>query len=208
VARHTEAKCRLCRREGTKLFLKGTRCFTAKCAVTRREAVPGMHSFRRGKPSQYCNQMREKQKVKRYYGMRERPFVHLFHEAERTPGNTGEALLIMLERRLDNVIYLAGFATGRSHARQLVVHGHFNVNGRRVDIPSYLVAQDDLITVRGTDKMKALILANREMSREREVPAWISIVEEPPTISVRTLPGREDISVETREQMVVEILSR
>jgi len=208
MGRHTEAKCRLCRREGMKLFLKGARCFSAKCAVARRESAPGMHTFRRSKPSQYCVQLREKQKVKRYYGMREKSFRHLFHKAEQMPGNTGEALLTMLERRLDNVLYLAGFALGRSHARQMIVHGHIEINGRRVNIPSYLVEVDDVITVHGPDSAKAAVKANREASRDREVPAWLAVTDDPPALTVCVLPGREDISVEVREQMVVEILSR
>ena len=208
MGRHTEAKCRLCRREGTKLFLKGSRCFSAKCAVVRRESAPGMHTFRRSKPSQYCIQLREKQKVKRYYGMREKSFRHLFHKAEQMPGNTGEALLTMLERRLDNVLYLSGFALGRSHARQLATHGHFEVNGRRVNVPSYLVQADDVITVHGSDQYKAAIKANREETKDREVPAWLAVSEDPPTVTVRVLPGRDEISVEVREHMVVEILSK
>ncbi len=208
MGRHTEAKCRLCRREGTKLFLKGARCFSSKCALVRRESAPGMHTFRRSKPSQYSNQLREKQKVKRYYGMREKPFRHLFRKAEGMPGNTGEALLSMLERRLDNVLYLAGWALGRSHARQLIAHGHIQVKGRRVNVPSYLCEQDDAITVHGGDEAKAAIKANREQTKDRETPAWIAVTEDPLAITVRTTPGRDDISVEVREQMVIEILSK
>ena len=208
MGRHTEAKCRLCRREGMKLFLKGARCFSPKCAIARRESAPGMHTFRHSKPSQYCNQLREKQKIKRYYGMRERPFRHLFHKAEQMPGNTGEALLSMLERRLDNVLYLAGWAMGRSHARQLVAHGHITVNGRRVNVPSYLAEPDDVITVHGGDEAKAMIKANREQTKDRETPAWIAVTEDPLAVTVRTTPSRDDISVEVREQMVIEILSK
>jgi len=208
MGRYTEAKCRLCRREGTKLFLKGARCFSSKCAIVRRENTPGMHTFHRSKPSQYCIQLREKQKIKRYYGMRERSFRHLFHKAETMPGNTGEALLSMLERRLDNVLYLSGLALGRSHARQLTAHGHIRVNGRRVNIPSYLVQMDDVIAVYGPESAQAMIKAVREQTRDREVPAWIAVTEEPLTVTVRVLPGREDISVEAREQMVVEVLSK
>ena len=208
MSRYTGPKCRICRREGMKLFLKGERCFTAKCAVVRRESMPGMHTFHRGKPSQYCTQLREKQKVKRYYGMREGPFRHLFHRAERMPGNTGQALVLMLERRLDNVIYHAGLAASRTLARQMVAHGLFTVGDRRVDVPSFLVKQDDVIKPVNTEKMKKLVKENMEKSGERETPAWIQVTEDPPTITVRALPGREDVSVETREQMVVEILSK
>lgn len=208
MSRDTGPKCRLCRREGMKLFLKGERCFTAKCASTKRETSPGMHTWRRGKPSQYSNQLREKQKVKRYYSMRERPFRHLFHQAERAPGNTGEAMLQMLERRLDNVIYLAGFATGRAHARQLIVHGHLNVNGQRVSIPSFLVKQDDVITPKESEKSAKAVTESMELSKVREVPAWLEVSEQPLQITVRALPGRDDISVETMEQLVVELLSK
>ena len=208
MGRHTEAKCRLCRREGQKLFLKGSRCFTGKCALARRESAPGMHTFRRSKPSQYCIQLREKQKIKRYYGMREKSFRHFFGKAEQMPGNTGEALLTMLESRLDNVLYLAGFATGRSHARQLIVHGHFRVNDRRVNVPSFLVKQDDVITVHGPDTAKAMVKANRELSHDREVPAWLAVTDEPLSVTVRVAPSRDDISVAAREQMVVEVLSK
>ncbi len=208
MGRHTEAKCRLCRREGMKLFLKGARCFSAKCAVARRESAPGMHTFRHSKPSQYCTQLREKQKVKRYYGMREKPFRHLFHKAEQLPGNTGEALLIMLERRLDNVIYLAGLALGRSHARQMITHGHFRVNDRHVNVPSYLVEADDVITVHGPDAAKAAVKANREQTKDRGTPEWLAVSDDPPTITVRVLPGRDEISVEVREHMIVENLSK
>ena len=208
MGRYTEAKCRLCRREGMKLFLKGARCFSAKCAVTRRESGPGMHTFSRNKPSQYCIQLREKQKVKRYYGMREKSFRHLFSKAEQLPGNTGEALLIMLERRLDNVLYLSGLALGRSHARQMITHGRFCVNNRRVNVSSYLVDTDDVITVHGPDAVKAMVKAHREETRDREVPAWLLVSEDPPTVTVRTLPGRDEISVEVREHMIVENLSK
>jgi small subunit ribosomal protein S4 len=208
MSRYTGAKCRLCRGEGVKLFLKGERCFTAKCAVTKRESLPGMHTWRRGKPSQYAGQLREKQKMKRYYGMRERPFRQLFHRAERAPGNTGEALVVMLERRLDNVVYLGGFASSRAHARQMISHGHFSISGRRVNIPSILVSQDDVIRPREGEETKKLISASLEVSKSREVPAWLQVSEEPLEITVRTSPGRDDISVETREQLVVELLSK
>jgi len=208
MARYVGPKCRLCRREGTKLFLKGERCFTPKCAVTKRETLPGMHTWRHGKPSQYAAQLREKQKVKRYYGMRERPFRRLFHEAERMPGHTGEALVVMLERRLDNVLYLAGFANSRASARQMVCHGLVSVGGHRVDVPSYLVAQDDVIRPKNNEKTLKLVKSNLELTKGREVPAWIQVTEEPPAIVIRALPGRDEISVETREQMIVELLSK
>jgi small subunit ribosomal protein S4 len=167
-----------------------------------------MHTWRHGKPSQYSAQLREKQKVKRYYGMRERPFRRLFHDAERMPGHTGEALVAMLERRLDNVVYLAGFSTSRSNARQMVSHGLVTVNDHRVDVPSYLVSQDDVIRPRAGEKTLKMIQSNVELAKGREVPAWIQVSEEPPGIVVRSLPARDEISVETREQMIVELLSK
>ena len=208
MSRHTGPKCRLCRREGQKLFLKGERCFTAKCAVAKRESTPGMHTWHRGKPSQYSHQLREKQKVKRYYSMRERPFRHFFHSAERAKGNTGTALLTMLERRLDNVLYLGGLAASRAQARQMITHGHVHVNGHRVDVSSFLVSQDDAITLKDNERTKKLVKQNVELSRGRDVPPWLETVEEPASITVRALPGRDDISVETREQLVVELLSK
>jgi len=208
MSREAVTKCRLCRREGMKLFLKGSRCFTAKCALAKRESPPGMHSWRRGKPSQYSHQLREKQKVKRYYGMRERSFRHLFHQAERARGNTGEAMLIMLERRLDNVLYLAGLATSRANARQMITHGHITVNGHRVDVPSFLVRPDDVIKPKDNEKAKKQVKENLELSKDRDVPVWIETSEEPPAATVRALPGRDDISVETHEQLVVELLSK
>jgi small subunit ribosomal protein S4 len=167
-----------------------------------------MHTFRHGKPSQYSAQLREKQKVKRYYGMRERPFRRLFHEAERLPGHTGEALVEMLERRLDNVVYLAGFAPSRSTARQMISHGLIIVNDHRVDVASFLVGQDDVIRPWKTEKTLKLVQDNLELTKGRQVPSWIQVAEAPPAIVVRTLPGRDEISVETREQMIVELLSK
>lgn len=208
MSRHTGSKCRLCRREGAKLFLKGERCFTPKCALTKRDSKPGMHTWRRGKPSQYSHHLREKQKVKRYYGMREAPFRHLFHHAERAPGNTGQALLMMLERRLDNVLYLGGFATSRSNARQMITHGHVTVNKHRVDIGSFLVKQDDVIRPKDNEKSRKQVTENIEMTGIRDVPAWLQVSEEPLEITVRALPGREEISVETQEQLVIELLSK
>ena len=191
-----------------KLFLKGARCFSAKCSLTKRESVPGMHTWQRGKPSQYSYQLREKQKVKRYYSLRERPFRHLFSQAERASGNTGENLLVMLERRLDNVLYLSGLATSRSNARQMIAHGHISVNGHRVDIASFLVKQDDVIKPRDTETAKKMFKENIELSEGRDVPAWIETSTEPLETTVRSLPGRDDISVETREQLVVELVSK
>jgi len=157
MARYTGPKCRLCRREGLKLFLRGTRCESAKCAVTRRETPPGMLSWRRGRLSEYGIQLREKQKVKRYYGVLERQFRRVFAEAVRQPGNTGERLLVLLERRLDNVVLRIGFAPSRAQARQFIVHGHITVNGRRVDRPSFMVKVGDEIGVRAPERSQKLV---------------------------------------------------
>ena len=208
MSRHTGSKCRLCRREAMRLFLKGERCFTAKCSVARRDSTPGMHTWRRGKPSQYSIQLREKQKVKRYYSVRERPFRHLFHHAERARGSTGETLLTMLERRLDNVLYLAGFAASRSHARQMITHGHITVKDRRVHVGSFLVSQDDVIRPKASERSIEQVKESLETSTFRDTPAWLEVSEAPPAITVRALPGRDDVSVETREQLVVELLSK
>src|SRR4051794_3839920 len=159
MGRHIGPVCRLCRREGTKLFLKGTRCDSPKCAVERREGVPGMHQFRRGKASEYSIRLREKQKVKRFYGIFERQFRKYYAMASRRPGNTGDALMSLLERRLDNVIPKLGFALSRPQARQVIAHGHVTVNGRKVDIPSYLVKPGDTVAVKDREHSKKLSTA-------------------------------------------------
>ena len=163
MGRHIGPVCRLCRREGLKLFLKGTRCDTPKCAVDRREGVPGMHQFRRGKASEYSIRLREKQKVKRYYGIFERQFRKYFELASRRPGNTGDALMAILERRLDNVVTRLGFATSRPQARQMITHGHIIVNGRKLDIPSYLVRPGDTIKVK--EREHSLKMAAEHLDR-------------------------------------------
>jgi small subunit ribosomal protein S4 len=191
-----------------KLFLKGHRCFTAKCAVEKRESAPGMHTWRRGKPSGYHNQLREKQKVKRYYGLREAQFRRFFAVAERAIGNTGEALLVMLEKRLDNVLYLGGLALSRANGRQMVTHGLVHVNGHRVDVPSFIVSQDDVITVKGTEKVLKCVQDTLELTQDRERPQWLQVDPTKPSITVLAVPAREDISVEAREQLVVEFLSK
>src|SRR5262245_38485461 len=163
MGRHIGPVCRLCRREGMKLFLKGTRCDTPKCAVERREGVPGMHQYRRGKQSEYALRLREKQKVKRYYGIFERQFRKYFDLASRRPGNTGDALMSIIERRLDNVITRLGFAPSRPAARQLIGHGHLTVNGRKVDIPSYLVRPGDDIKIKTRERSRNLAAASLQM---------------------------------------------
>ena len=168
MGRHIGPVCRLCRREGLKLFLKGTRCDTPKCAVDRREGVPGMHQFRRSKASEYSIRLREKQKVKRYYGIFERQFRKYFELASRRPGNTGDALMSLLERRLDNVVTRLGFATSRPQARQMITHGHITVNGRKLDIPSYLVRPGDQIKVK--DREHSLKLAAGSLATDGDAP--------------------------------------
>jgi small subunit ribosomal protein S4 len=209
MGRHTGPVCRLCRREGLKLFLKGTRCDTPKCAVERREGVPGMHQFRRGKASEYSIRLREKQKVKRYYGIFERQFRKYFALASRRPGNTGDALMSLIERRLDNVVTRLGFASSRAQARQIIGHGHITVNGRKLDIPSYLVRPGDHIQVKDRDHSKKLI-ANSLMSEGMPpVPDWLDrVATDPAEARVSRLPGQQDISLPVTPQLIVELLSR
>lgn len=208
MARYTGPKCKLCRREGMKLFLKGARCDTAKCALTRREYPPGMHSWRRGKFSEFGVQLREKQKVKRAYGILERQFRNYFRKAERAKGNTGENLLVALERRLDNVVFLAGLAPSRAAARQLVRHGHVFVNGRRVNIPSFSVKQHDEIKIQDKEKIRKLVARSLEITRGREKPGWIEVDGARQEVHVINLPTRDDVSVPVREQLIVEFCSK
>src|SRR5690349_13826972 len=196
MGRYTGPVCPLCRREWLKLFLKGTRCDTPKCAVERREGVPGMHQFRRGKPSEYSIRLREKQKVKRYYGIFERQFRKYFALASRRPGNTGDALMSLLERRLDNVVTRLGFATSRPQARQMVTHGHITVNGRKLDIPSYLVRPGDVVQMKNRDHSRKLATENLAIEGTPPVPDWLERVgTDPPEGRVARLPGTHDISL-------------
>jgi small subunit ribosomal protein S4 len=212
MARNIGPVCRLCRREGQKLFLKGSRCLTPKCAFERRGYSPGQHGgegqFRRGRASDYSVQLREKQKVKRIYGVLERQFRRYFRAALKHRGLTGQNLLITLESRLDNVVYRLGFADSRAQARQLVNHGHFTLNGRRTTIPSALVKPGDVIAVReGSDK-RAYFKALREDLEERGMPKWLSINPDQLTARVLALPTREDIDPSIQEQLIVEYYSR
>jgi small subunit ribosomal protein S4 len=192
-----------------KLFLKGTRCDTPKCAVERREGVPGMHQFRRGKASEYSIRLREKQKVKRYYGVYERQFRKYYAIAARRPGNTGDALMALLERRLDNVVTRLGFASSRAQARQIIGHGHILVNGRKLDIPSYLVRPGDLIKVKEQERSKKLAAASLEQEGMPPVPDWLDRTStEPPEGRVSRLPAEHDISLPHKAQLIVELLSR
>ena len=208
MARHTDAVCRLCRREGIKLFLKSTRCDTPKCAFERREYPPGMHQWKKGKPSSYGIRLREKQKLKRSYGVLERQFRRLFAIAGRTPGNTGEALLSLLERRLDNIVCRLGLAGSRAQARQLVRHGHVLVNRRRVDIPSFLINIGDTISIKNRPRSVNMVKARIE-GKTPSVPDFLELTStEPPEGKVLRLPGASDVSVPVQVQLVVEMLSK
>lgn len=210
MGRYTESKCKLCRRSGVKLFLKDGRCYTPKCAVGRREYPPGMHTWRRGTGSDYNLGLREKQKVKQYYGLLDRQFRAFFARAERQKGNTGENLMIMLERRLDHVVYLLGWGPSHALARQLIVHGHIYVNGRRVNVPSALVKTDDVLSCSKKDRIVKLIKANVESCKGRDVPGWLESKPELPVpeAKVLRLPTREEVSIEVQEQLIVEFSSR
>jgi small subunit ribosomal protein S4 len=208
MGRHTGPVCRLCRREGTKLFLKGTRCDTPKCAVDRREGVPGMHQFRRGKASEYAIRLREKQKVKRFYGIFERQFRKYFEEANRRAGNTGDALMSLLERRLDNVVTRLGFAVSRPQARQVIRHGHILVNGKKLDIPSYLVKPGDQIAIKDREHSRKLIATNVAEGAP-PVPEWLDrLSSDPPECRVSRMPSTQDIGLPVTPPLIVELLSR
>jgi len=208
MARYTGPVCRICRREGMKLFLKGTRCDTPKCAFERREAAPGMHTFRRGKLTDYGIHVREKQKVKRYYGVLERQFRKYFKLAQRARGETGEALMSLLERRLDNIVHRLGFGTSRRQARELVNHGHVTVNGRRVDIASYLVRVGDVIRVKDRAKSKEFVKTNLA-TPSHEVPDFLTLVDgDIPEGYVARLPESADVSIPVQTPLIIELCSR
>ncbi|MDK2821183.1 MAG: small subunit ribosomal protein [Clostridia bacterium] len=208
MARYTKSTCRLCRREGTKLFLKGERCYSDKCAVTRRSYPPGEHGQGRKKISEYGLQLREKQKVRRIYGVLEKQFRNYFKKAERQKGITGDNLLILLERRLDNVVYRLGFAESRAEARLLVKHGHFLVNGRKVNIPSYLVKAGDVISVREKSKNSPRFKEIAAEAAHRTVPEWLSADASAMEGHVLSLPTREQIDTVAEEHLIVELYSR
>ena len=208
MARNTASVCRMCRREGMKLFLKGERCFTDKCAIERRNYPPGQHGQGRHKFSEYSIQLREKQKVKRIYGVLERQFRRYFHMAERQKGVTGENLLISLERRLDNIVYRMSFANSRAEARQLILHGHFSVNGRTVTIPSYLVSPGDRVTVREKSQKVARIVEALELSQRRGVPEWLEVSREGFAGTVKMLPQRAELTMPINEKLIVELYSK
>ena len=208
MARYTGAVCRLCRREGLKLFLKGERCYTDKCAIERRNYPPGEHGQARPKFSEYSVQLREKQKLRRMYGVLEGQFRRYFAMADRAMGVTGETLLQLLETRMDNVVYRLGFSTSRSEARQLVRHGHFLVNGRKLDVPSALLRAGDVVTVREKSREIARIKEALELAQRRGVPDWLEITPEAFTGKVKALPTRTDLTMPINEKLVVELYSK
>ncbi len=208
MARYTESVCRLCRRENLKLFLKGERCYTDKCAIERRNYPPGQHGQGRPKFSEYSLQLREKQKVKRMYGLMENQFRRTFAEAARTKGITGETLLVLLERRLDNVAYRLGFASSRAEARSLVRHGHILVNGRKVNIPSFTVKVGDAISVKESSRQIARVLSAMEGAQRRGVPDWADIDRDACSGRIKILPSRNDITMPINEKLIVELYSK
>ncbi len=208
MARYTGAVCRLCRRENQKLFLKGTRCFSEKCALSKRAYAPGQHGQARKKMSEYGVQLREKQKTRRYYGVLEGQFANYYEMAVKKAGITGENLLIILESRLDNIVYRLGWATSRPEARQLVRHGHFEVNGQKANIPSILLKAGDTITIkdksRSSEKMKAVL----ETTESKVVPMWLSLDKNALSASIVRMPTRDEIDLEVEEHLIVELYSK
>ena len=208
MARYTDSVCRQCRREGTKLFLKGDRCYSEKCAVNKRHTPPGMHGQGRKKQSEYGIQLREKQKVRRAYGLMESQFRKYYDMASNMRGVTGENMLSLLERRLDNVCYRLGLGESRPMARQLVTHGHIRVNGKKVDIASYLVSNGDVITVREQSADSEVFKTLKEQGAARSIPKWLELDAEKLTGKVVALPARDDIDLTIEEHLIVEYYSR
>jgi small subunit ribosomal protein S4 len=208
MARYTGAVCRLCRREGQKLFLKGDRCYSDKCAINKRAYAPGQHGQGRKKLSEYGLQLREKQKAKRFYGVLEGQFAKYFEMAEHRKGITGENLLQILESRLDNVVYRLGFGMSRAEARQLVVHGHFQVNGHKVDIPSYLIKEGDVITIKETSRSLPKIKAVIEANSGKVIPKWLDLDANTLQAKVVALAERDDIDLDVKEHLIVELYSK
>jgi small subunit ribosomal protein S4 len=210
MGRNLESSCKFCRREGMKLMLKGIRCETSKCPIEKRQrnVAPGMHGWRRGKGSGYGIRLREKQKVKRYYGLGETQFMRYFHESERTKGNTGEVLLGMLERRLDNVVYKLNFAPSRKSARQLIAHGHIYINGKKVDISDYVVCIGEKITVKPSEKSKKRVKAQLDTNPNFTAQGWLQLDPKEPSATIVAMPSRQDVQLPIEEQLVVEFCSR
>lgn len=208
MARNLGPVCRLCRREGLKLFLKGERCFSDKCAIERRNYPPGAHGQSRTRFSEFAIRLREKQKVKRIYGMLEKQFARYFEEAERLPGITGENLLVLLERRLDNAVYKLGFASSLAQSRQLVRHGHYQVNGKNVTIPSYQLEVGDVVSITEKSRTKKVIVEAIEMAQRRGTPPWMALEREQFRGTFKTLPARGDLTMPISEKLIVEHYSR
>ena len=208
MSRYKDEQCRICRREGQKLFLKGSRCYTDKCSVTRRNYAPGQHGQKKAKLSEYGTQLREKQKTKSFYGVGEKQFRRYFEMAENKKGITGEELLQILESRLDNVVYRLGYGSSRAQARQLVNHGLFEVNGQKVDIPSYLVKAGDVVAVRESKKDVSIIKQNVEQNASRPVPEWLEKDSEKLSGKVIRLASREDVDIPVEEHLIVELYSK
>lgn len=208
MARYTEARCRVCRGEGMKLFLKGDRCYTDKCAFERRAYAPGQHGQARRKLSEYGMQLREKQRAKQMYGVLERQFRCTFHTADQMKGITGDNLIMLLERRFDNMIYRMGFARSRNQARQLVKHNHFLVNGKRLNIPSALLKQGDTVTVAPNSRKLTAIVEAMESVERRGIPEWLLLEKDAFQAKVMAYPGREQLTLPIREQLIVELYSK
>ena len=208
MARYTGPSCKLCRREGTKLYLKGERCLSDKCAFNRRTSAPGQHGAAKKKLTEYGMQLREKQKAKRYYGVLEKQFKNYYEEADRKEGMTGENLICLLERRLDNVVYRMGMAASRKEARQLVLHGHFTLNGKNVNIPSLIVKTGDVISVKEASRASVKIKALAEDLATKTAPKWLDVDKNGLSVKVATLPARDDVDFDFNEQLIVELYSK
>lgn len=210
MGRYLDSSCKHCRRESVKLMLKGLRCGTAKCPVEKkqRNLAPGMHGWRRGRVSEYGVRLREKQKVKRYYGLFDKQFMRYFHRAERTRGNTGEILLQLLERRLDNVVYKLNFAASRKAARQLIAHGHIHINGRKVDISGYTTRIGDKITLKNSEKSSKIVKQQLETNPSFTTQSWLQLDRDNAKATIVALPARDDVQIPVEEQLVVEFCSR
>ncbi|MDH7499806.1 MAG: 30S ribosomal protein S4 [candidate division NC10 bacterium] len=208
MARYVESVCKICRREGSKLFLKGDRCFSSKCAVEKRAYAPGEHGQRRIKATDYSVQLREKQKMRRSYGILEKQFRNYFRKAERLRGTPGDNLIRLIERRLDNVVYRFGFASSRAEARQLVSHGHFTVNGRRVNIPSLLLRSGDVVAVKESSRELLAIQGALESAKRRTLPSWLELDAQKLTGTVKSWPTREEVSLPIQDELIVAIYSK
>ncbi|MFA5338734.1 MAG: 30S ribosomal protein S4 [Candidatus Omnitrophota bacterium] len=208
MAKYKDAVCRLCRREGSKLFLKGTRCYTPKCGISRREYAPGQHGQGRIKLSDYGLQLREKQKLKRIYGVLEKQFRNYFKMANKSKGVTGEILLQLLERRFDNTLFRSGLANSTADARQIIAHGHVKINGRRTDIPSYSVKVGDTVKIESKEGIVKHIKSNIELTKDRGIPKWMAVDANGLEVKIVKLPSREDIGFPIQEQLIVELYSK